>query len=35
MTQHTMMMVEISEVLKTPGPEINSKRRLCDAQELQ
>lgn len=35
MTQHTMRMVEISEVLKTPGAEINSERRFFYAQKLQ
>ncbi|CAL5093073.1 unnamed protein product [Urochloa decumbens] len=31
MTQHSMTMVELSEVLKTPGAEINSKRGFFDA----
>ncbi|CAN6334415.1 unnamed protein product [Urochloa humidicola] len=31
MTQHSMTMVELSEVLKPPGAEINSKRGFFDA----
>ena len=37
MTQHTMVMVELSEVLKTPDAEMISDRGFFDApqQELE